>query len=152
MQRYGFIFLVRTKITLAWYLLRSLRHAFTSSSLCRMNMINVNKVFSGHRPCQFVKDHQRFRDHLCPHHQGNETLVVFNEVTRLMAREDFVNVSRRESITSHMVSAAYRSVPVFCLVFWNYSWYVMLFVCCYVLQDGIEWEETGCQSLVTCAS
>jgi hypothetical protein len=92
-----------------------------------MNMINVIKVFSGHRPCQFVKDHQRFRDHLCPHHQGNETLVVFKEVTRLMAREDFVNVSRRESITSHMVSAAYRSVPVFL------SRILELFLMCYAV-------------------
>jgi hypothetical protein len=28
----------------------------------------INKVFSGYQPCQFIKNHQCFRDHLCPHH------------------------------------------------------------------------------------
>jgi hypothetical protein len=34
-----------------------------------------NKVFMGYQPWQFVKNHQHFRDHLCPHHQGNDVTV-----------------------------------------------------------------------------
>jgi len=29
-----------------------------------------DKVFSGYRMCQLVKNQQCFRDHLCLHHQG----------------------------------------------------------------------------------
>jgi hypothetical protein len=31
---------------------------------------SINKVFSGYQACRLVKNHQRFRDQLCPHHQG----------------------------------------------------------------------------------
>jgi hypothetical protein len=33
---------------------------------------NINEVFSGYQACQFIKNHQRFRGHLCPYHQGND--------------------------------------------------------------------------------
>jgi hypothetical protein len=65
---------------------------------------NINKVFSGYQPCQLVKNHRRFRDHLCPH-QGYddtalmtgsamvpETSVIFKQLTRLIAREDVIIV------------------------------------------------------------
>jgi hypothetical protein len=70
---------------------------------------NINKVFSGYQPCYFVKNHRRFRDHPCPHHQDiiammmgqmvPETSVTFNELIWWIAREYFNNVCRLESIT-----------------------------------------------------
>jgi hypothetical protein len=48
---------------------------------------NINKIFSGYQPCQLVKNHQRFRE-MVP-----ETSVVFNQLARLMTREDFIIVS-----------------------------------------------------------
>jgi hypothetical protein len=60
------------------------------------------------------KTDQRLRDHLCPHHQGHqafitllkgtemvpETLEMFNRLTWLMARDEFIKVSRHESFVS----------------------------------------------------
>lgn len=36
---------------------------------------NINKFFSDHQPCQLVKNHQWFRAHLCPHHQGHNVTM-----------------------------------------------------------------------------
>jgi hypothetical protein len=56
-------------------------------------------TFSGYQPCQLVKSHRRFRNHVCSHHQGYdvtgtetdpETSVTFNR-PRTMAREGFIN-------------------------------------------------------------
>jgi hypothetical protein len=35
---------------------------------------NISKIFSGYKPCQLVKNHRRFRDHLCPHHQISSSM------------------------------------------------------------------------------
>jgi hypothetical protein len=34
---------------------------------------NINKVFSGYQLCDFSTNHQHFRDHLYPHHQGSDS-------------------------------------------------------------------------------
>jgi hypothetical protein len=39
-----------------------------------------------------------------------ETSVIFNQLTRVMAREDFINVSRRESFTSYIHSGSCEQV------------------------------------------
>jgi hypothetical protein len=33
--------------------------------------MHLNNIFSGYKPCQLIKRHRRFRDHLCPHRQGS---------------------------------------------------------------------------------
>jgi hypothetical protein len=55
---------------------------------------NMNKVLSGYQPCSFVKNRQYLGDHLCPHHQdsdGGDRVCVFNELTWLIAQEDFID-------------------------------------------------------------
>jgi hypothetical protein len=63
----------------------------------------------GYQPWQLVKN-LRFRDQFCPHHQdqilimGTELVpetLIFNQLTRLIAQEDYINVSRRESLGSY---------------------------------------------------
>jgi hypothetical protein len=34
------------------------------------NRLSADKIFLGYWPCQLVKNHRSFRDHLCPHNQG----------------------------------------------------------------------------------
>jgi hypothetical protein len=60
----------------------------------------INKIFLGYQPYQMVKNHQCFKDHLCPHHQGYETSMIFNQMTQLIVQENFINVSRHESFRS----------------------------------------------------
>jgi hypothetical protein len=76
--------------------------------------IVADEIFSDCQPCKLVKNSRHFRDHLCPHHQGQdhqtlvmgtqmvpETSVIYNQLTRLMAREQIFNFSRRESVPSY---------------------------------------------------
>jgi hypothetical protein len=57
-----------------------------------------NKFFSGNKPCQLrTKKKQRFRDHLCLHHQGKG----YQQLTWFVARE-FIEFRRRESFKSYM--------------------------------------------------
>jgi hypothetical protein len=73
----------------------------------------VDKVFSGHQPCQLVKNHRRFRNHPCPHHQGllfgtdmvPETSLIFTQLTRLLSREDFIIFN---TVLIHYVSSSRR--------------------------------------------
>jgi hypothetical protein len=53
------------------------------------------------------------KKNLCPHHQGHtvmgtemvpEMSIVFNQVLRLIAREDFFNFSRRESFSQILLN------------------------------------------------
>jgi hypothetical protein len=64
-----------------------------------------NKIFSGTQPRQlFAGRNQRFGNYLCPHHQGCDVTEIVpetsvsncNQLTRLCAREDFIEFSRRE--------------------------------------------------------
>jgi hypothetical protein len=50
---------------------------------CEMNLVlwcdvlmmtNIEKDFSGYQLCYFIKNHQRFRDHLCSCYQGTDDL------------------------------------------------------------------------------
>jgi hypothetical protein len=58
------------------------------------------------KPCHQTKTERRFKDDLCPHHQGAcpETSASFSLVTRPIAREDFINSCRRESFKSYDIS------------------------------------------------
>jgi hypothetical protein len=51
---------------------------------------NINKIFSGYQPCQFVTN-RRFRDQLRPHHQ---------DLTRLIAREQFIILQCDDALMS----------------------------------------------------
>jgi hypothetical protein len=72
-----------------------------------------HKMFSGYQACPLVKNNRpRFRGLFCLHHKDQilmmetemvpETLVTFKQLTRLIAGEDFINFSRRESFESCM--------------------------------------------------
>jgi hypothetical protein len=77
----------------------------------------MDKIFSGSKPFQLWIKAQRFGDHLRFHYQGNdgnyiiplmmeadmvsETLGFYPQLTRLVAREDFIEFSRRESFKSY---------------------------------------------------
>jgi hypothetical protein len=54
----------------------------------------IIKIFSDYQPCQFAEYYRPFGDHFRPHHQGTAMVVatsaIFNELTRLTAREIFV--------------------------------------------------------------
>jgi hypothetical protein len=39
-------------------------------SLCTNYDSPINKIFSRCQSCQLINKYRRFRDHLCPHHQG----------------------------------------------------------------------------------
>jgi hypothetical protein len=64
-------------------------------------MDKANEIFSCDQSCQFIIDYVRFRDHLCPHIQGqilivrpemvSGTSINFNLLTWLKTREDFIN-------------------------------------------------------------
>lgn len=59
------------------------------------NATNVNKIFSSYQTCQLVTNHRRFRDHMCPHHQGSsrpEILLILVGVEALDRRLDPVAV------------------------------------------------------------
>jgi hypothetical protein len=63
--------------------------------------VKYDEVVSGYQPGQMVerRKNQRFEDHLCPHPQGT-CLVGFlpiSHLTRRIARENFIILSRRES-------------------------------------------------------
>jgi hypothetical protein len=36
----------------------------------KQSSTHINKIFSGYKKCQPVKDYPHITDHLCPHHQG----------------------------------------------------------------------------------
>jgi hypothetical protein len=64
----------------------------------------VNEIFSGYQSYQLTENDPRFRDHFCRDHpltMGKEMLpemsVAFNQLTRLTARDDFIDFSRHES-------------------------------------------------------
>jgi hypothetical protein len=76
----------------------------------------LDKIFSVNKPSQLWINAQRFEDHLRLHHQGNddiiplllmmmmmeaemvsETLVFCPQMTRLVARKNFIEFSRRET-------------------------------------------------------
>jgi hypothetical protein len=64
----------------------------------------LDKIFSGNRPCQLWIKAQHFRDHLRLHHQGNDPLIplmmetemvseilgFYPQLTQLVSREDFI--------------------------------------------------------------
>jgi hypothetical protein len=70
----------------------------------------VGKIFSGYQLCRLVKYYRRFRDQLCPHHQSlivgremvPETCLISNQLTWLIAREDYITLNRRESFRSYI--------------------------------------------------
>jgi len=70
----------------------------------------INKIPSGYQPRQLVKNYRRFRDHLCPYHQGRsghshiitltkrteifyESPLTLNYLTQLITREVCVKTS-----------------------------------------------------------
>jgi hypothetical protein len=58
-----------------------------------------DKIFSGYQQCQLVNNHKYFRDHLCHNHQGLRwsMLVIFNQLTWLISREDFIDFSHPDT-------------------------------------------------------
>lgn len=76
---------------------------------------NINKIFYGNQSCHLVKNQRHFGDHLCPHHQGNddgvrgpEETVIFNQLTRLIARQTCITFSNDNWPLGQ------KSKPVFC--------------------------------------
>jgi hypothetical protein len=79
-----------------------------------------NKIFSGTQSRQLIAGRNRlFRNHLCPHHQGCDvtgyperslyteivpetSVFTCNQLTRLCAREDFIEFSRRENFKLYL--------------------------------------------------
>jgi hypothetical protein len=63
---------------------------------------------SGNKPCQLWTKAQRFGDHLCLHplmteaEMVSETLTIYPQLTRLVARENFIEFSRREIFKSYI--------------------------------------------------
>jgi hypothetical protein len=69
----------------------------------------------GTQPRQLVAGrNRRFGNHLCPHHQGSDVMMgtemvlemsvsSCNQLTRLRAREDFIEFSRRESFKLYKI-------------------------------------------------
>jgi len=57
----------------------------------------LNKIFSSHQPCQLVINCLRFRAMIAYTVGGaqmiRETSVILNQLTKLIAREYFINVS-----------------------------------------------------------
>jgi hypothetical protein len=64
-------------------------------------------MFPGYQPCQLIKNYWPFRDHLCRQtlmmctEMVPEMSVICNQLTRLIAREDFINFNRGESFGSY---------------------------------------------------
>jgi hypothetical protein len=69
---------------------------FSLLSLKRKVRFISNKIFSGDQPRQNSTAVQRFRGPLCLH-----TQVMMPILTRLVAREDCIAFSRRESLKSY---------------------------------------------------
>jgi hypothetical protein len=72
--------------------------------------VQINKIFWGYEPYQLIKNHQRFKDSVCLHHQGfwchqkqmiHENRWFLTKLTRLISWED-VDSSRRESLRSQI--------------------------------------------------
>jgi hypothetical protein len=88
---------------------------------------------STYQLCQFFKDYQRFWDHPCPHHQAydfitqmmgtemvTKTLVVFNELTRLIDREDTINICREfRKIMIKCIRMAYSILRTYSRICWG---------------------------------
>jgi hypothetical protein len=75
------------------------------------NYFYNDAIFSGNKPCQLRTKAQRFGEHLRLRHQGNihlmmeaemfsETLGFYPQLTRLVAREDVIEFSRRATFKS----------------------------------------------------
>jgi hypothetical protein len=79
--------------------------------------LTINEISSGHQHFRLVKNNRRLWDHHCPYHQRlmwhkiqtlmivrdgflSEMSVIFKELTRMRAREDFINFRRREDFRS----------------------------------------------------
>jgi hypothetical protein len=72
------------------------------------------------RLCQLVKNYLCFRDRVCPHHQGPkshltpmigsemfpEMSVNFNQMIRLIVKEEFISFILRESFGSYILNTA----------------------------------------------
>jgi hypothetical protein len=58
----------------------------------------VDKTVSGFHPHRLVNNYRHFMDHVCLHHQGltsemiSETSLIFDQLTWLIALEDFINI------------------------------------------------------------
>jgi hypothetical protein len=83
---------------------------------------NINKMFSGCKPRQLVKNHRHFRDHLCPIIRAvmmgtdmiPETSVIFNQLTLLIAR-GFLYLSLLRSL--NMVYKLNANINLVCEIY-----------------------------------
>jgi hypothetical protein len=78
--------------------------------------IGCNKIFSGTQPRQLVVGrNRRFGNYLCTHHQDDDgdrdssetSVYTCNQLTRLCAREDFIEFSHRKSFKFYRNWMAY---------------------------------------------
>jgi hypothetical protein len=77
----------------------------------------VYKIFSGYKPCHLVRNQTRGRSghsYIIALMMGtemvSETSVIFYQLTQLIAREYFINVSRRESSLDHRLSLIFLTI------------------------------------------
>jgi hypothetical protein len=52
--------------------------------------MEINKIFSGYNPCQLMKNHHHRTDG--GDRDVSETTVIFNQLIRLVAREDYIMI------------------------------------------------------------
>jgi hypothetical protein len=85
----------------------------------RDDMLIIRLIFTGYQPRQFSVLNRRFEDHLGHHHHRSlmmmmmtemvlETSIQYKHLMRLIAREDFIEFSLRESLRTYIMLITYE--------------------------------------------
>jgi len=80
-------------------------------------MVTDIRILQGYQSCQLVKNHQCFREHLCPHHQGKDVTIHPHHPTDILTKSPCLNmsISQREVVGAVKCLLSLAFLPDCCI-------------------------------------